>query len=65
MNTIIPERRTFSENDNCYTRILPNNVIKYYNKEYYNQDFTRKMDYDDLDDINKDIMLSLIDDLLE
>jgi hypothetical protein len=68
MNTvIIPERRSsFDYTDNCYTRILPNNVIKYYNKEYYNSDFTRKSDDDnDLENIKKEILLFLIDDILE
>jgi hypothetical protein len=65
MNVIIPERRTSFDNayTNCYTRILPNNTTEYYHKEFYNPDFTRKVDDDEvLENIQKEILLLMIDD---
>jgi hypothetical protein len=56
VNTIIPERRnSFTDyNDNCYKRTLSNGGVEYYSKEYYNPDFTRKQD---LEDILKELLL--------
>jgi hypothetical protein len=68
MNTIIPERRSSYdyENRNCYVRTLPNGVVEYYSKEYYNKNFTRKTDDDEVNDIleniQKEILLQQIED---
>jgi hypothetical protein len=74
---IIPEQRSYSDyfnNSNCYTRILANGVIEKYSKEFYNPNFTRKSEdgrkwnsrkSDDLEDIQKEILLLFIDDLLD
>jgi hypothetical protein len=66
MNTvIIPEQRSSSEyfRNNSYQRILANGVIEQYSKEFFNPDFTRKSD--NLENIKKEILLLLIDDILE
>jgi hypothetical protein len=64
MNTIIPERRAFydDEYDNFYVRVLPDNVRECYSKEFFNKDFTRKKDNED---IQKEILLFMINDLLK
>jgi hypothetical protein len=64
MNTIIPEQRASSDyfRNNSYQRISADGVTEQYNKEYYNPDFTRKSDDDDdLENIQKEILLYLID----
>jgi hypothetical protein len=63
MNTvIIPELRSNSDCfNNSYTRILSNGVIEHYNKEYYNQNLTRKSS---LEDIQKEILLFQIEELI-
>jgi hypothetical protein len=65
MNTVlIPERRSYSDyfrDNNFYTRILSNGTTEHYSKEFYNSNFTRKYDGDD---IRKEILLYLLDDLL-
>lgn len=62
MNTIIiPEKRSNSDCFNSYTRILSNGVVEHYNKEYYNQNFTRKSS---LEDIQKEILLFQIEELI-
>jgi hypothetical protein len=65
MNTIIPEQRASSDyfRNNSYQRILANGVTEQYNKEFYNADFTRKSD--DLENIQKEILLYLIESSLE
>jgi hypothetical protein len=68
MNTvIIPEQRSSSDyfRNNSYQRILADGVIEQYSKEFYNPDFTRKSDDDDLENIKKEILLLLIENSLE
>jgi hypothetical protein len=65
---IIPEKRSsyFENYNNFYKRILPNNNIEYYSKDFFNKDFTRKLNDDDddiLDNIQKEIILLQINDL--
>lgn len=56
MNRIIPEKRSLSNYDNYYTRKIENG-IEYCNKDYYNSDFSRKCD---LEEIEKLILLEQI-----
>jgi hypothetical protein len=72
MNKITPEcRAIFDREYNCYTRILPNNVIECYNKDFFNKDFTRKNNVVDntekakLDNLLKQIILEQIEDSLK
>jgi hypothetical protein len=60
MNCTIPERRNIDRDyDNCYKRTTSNGVVEYYNKEYYNPNFTRKSD--ELEYIKKELLLLEID----
>jgi hypothetical protein len=54
-------------NYNCYTRTLPNGSTECYNKNYFNKDFTRKIDDDEeLEDILEKIQLLIeIDECLK
>jgi hypothetical protein len=63
MNCIIPERRNIDRDyDNCYKRTTSNGVVGYYNKEYYNPNFTRKDS--ELEDIKRELLLLEIDSYL-
>jgi hypothetical protein len=65
INCIIPERRSINNNyDNCWKRIKPNGT-EYYSKEYYNPDYSRKIeDNDILESIKRELLLSEIDNLI-
>jgi hypothetical protein len=66
MNRIIPEKRSISNYENCYARKTKDGT-KYYNKEYYNSDLSRKTknsNKSDLEDIEKLILLEQIKELL-
>jgi hypothetical protein len=64
MNSIIPEQRSYSDTDNFYKRTLSNGVVEHYSKEFFNSDFTRKLVDDNFEDLKKDILLLLINDIL-
>jgi hypothetical protein len=65
MNKVtIPEQRSsMNDTDNFYSRKLSNGAVEYYSKEYYNPNFTRKSD--ELENIQKEILLYLIENSLE
>jgi hypothetical protein len=67
-SVIIPERRSSFDDkyDNFYIKTLPNNVREYYSKDFYNKDFTRKFNDDDVfEKIKKEIILQQIEDALK
>jgi hypothetical protein len=52
MNRITPEKRSISNYENCYARKTKDGT-EYYNKEYYNSDFSRKIDKDNKSDFSR------------
>jgi hypothetical protein len=71
MNRITPEKRSISNYENCYSRKTKDGT-EYFNKEYYNSDFSMKIDKGnksdlndtDLEEIQKLIILEQIKELL-
>jgi hypothetical protein len=65
INSLIPEKRITNIYDNCWKRIKLNGGVEYYNKEYYNPDYTRKITNGDIiESIKRELLLSEIDKIL-